>query len=121
MEKSIILDADGKFTIIVHAAPKAVGKFQWYLIGEPNSDKEYILDGQIYESIVVPSNKIKGKWKNKWLCCKCEVDGEKYLEGCVFLRNNFVDMINFNQFDTIQFFNKDGNIRNDVSYQKSIV
>lgn len=37
MEKYIILGTDGKFVIIVHACPNAKGKFQWYLVDEPNS------------------------------------------------------------------------------------
>lgn len=61
MEKYIILGTDGKFVIIVHACPNAKGKFQWYLVDEPNSDKEYILNGQVYESIIISSDNICSK------------------------------------------------------------
>lgn len=118
MEKYIISGADGKFVVIVHAYPNTIGKFQWYLVDEPNSKKEYILDGQIYESITISSDNISNKYQNKWLCCKCEVEDDNYIEGCVYLSNDFLKIISVNQFDVINFFGKDGNIRDDISYCK---
>lgn len=118
MEKHIILGADGTFLVIAHACPNAIGKFQWYLVDEPNSEKEYFLNGQIYESITISSTYISKKCQNKWLCCKCEIGDDKYIEGCVYLSDDFCKMINTNQFDVINFFGKDGNIRNDIEYYK---
>ena len=118
MKKFICLEMNGSFTIIVHACPNSVGKFQWYLVDEPNSENEYILDGQIYESITILSDDIYNKYLNKWLCCKCEVEGDSYIELCVYLINNFSEMIKTNQFDIINFYDKDGNICNDISYHK---
>jgi len=119
MEKYIILGIDGMFIIVVHACPNAIGKFQWYLVDEPNDEKEYILNGQVYESITISSNNIGNEYpKNKWLCCRCEVEDENYNEGCIYLTNDFLEMITINQFDTINFIGKDGNIRNDVGYCK---
>lgn len=116
MVKHIILGTDGTFVIIVHACPGSIGKFQWYLAGELNTGEKYILDGQIYESVTISSDTINNKYQNKWLYCKYE--GE-YIEDYVYLTNNFSEMISANQFDTIGFFGKDGNIRNDVSYFKA--
>ena len=119
MEKYIILGTDGTFLIIVHACPNAIGKFQWYLVDDPNGEKEYILNGQIYESIIISSANINNTYQNKWLCCKCEIGDDNYIEGCVYLSNDFCKMISTNQFDVINFFGKDGNIRDDISYYKS--
>ncbi len=121
MEKYIISGTDGMFVIIVHACPNAIGKFQWYLVDEPDSENEYILDGQIYESITLLSSNIS-EYNNKWLCCKCEED-DKRIDGCVYLSTDFITMISANQFDTIQFFGKDrngknGNVRKDIGYRK---
>lgn len=118
MEKTILLSCDGNFVIIIHACPNAVGKFQWYLVDDPNSEKESNIDDQIYESITISSNSICNEYRDKWLCCQCEVSDDKYAEGCVYLTNNFIEMIKTNQFDEIAFFDKDGNIRNDVSYHR---
>jgi len=118
MEKYIILGTDGTFVVIVHACPNAIGKFQWYLIDDPNSEKEFLLDGQIYESITISSDNISNEYQNKWLCCKCEVEDDNYIEGCFYLSNDFLEIISVNQFDVINFFGKDGNIRNDISYYK---
>lgn len=120
MEKCIILATDGTFVIIVHACPNAIGKFQWYLVDEPNSEKKYILDGQTYESIVISSADICNNYLNKWLCCKCEIENDTYTEGCVYLANDFLELIKVNQFDVIRFFGKDGDIRNDISYLRSV-
>ena len=118
MEKYIILGADGKFVIIIHACPNSKGRFQWYLVENPNSEKEYILDNQIYESITISSDNISNMYQDKWLCCKCEVENDSYIEGSVYLSSNFPEIISINQFDVINFFGKDGNIRNDISYYK---
>lgn len=120
MEKYIVLGTDGTFVIIVHACPNAIGKFQWYLVDEPNSEKKYILDGQVYESFIISSDDICIKYLNKWLCCKCEIENDNYIEGFVYLTNDFLEMIKANQFDIINFFGNDGNIRNDISYGKPI-
>lgn len=120
MEKCIILATDGTFVIIVHACPNAIGKFQWYLVDEPNSEKKYILDGQTYESIVISSADICNNYLNKWLCCKCEIENDTYTEGCVYLANDFLELIKVNQFDVINFFGKDGDIRNDISYLRPV-
>lgn len=118
MEKYIIVETDGTFVVIAHACPHSTGKFQWYLIDELNSEKEQILYGQVYESIVISNSDINNKYQNKWLCCKCEIGNEHYVDGCVYLSNDFIEMINTNQFDAINFFGNDGNIRRDVSYCK---
>lgn len=120
MKKHIILGTDGTFIVIIHACPNAIGKFQWYLVDEPNDENEYILDGQIYESITISSTDISNKYQNKWLCCKCKIEDDNYIEGCVYLSNDFCKMINTNQFDVINFFGKDGNIRKEISYYKAI-
>ena len=67
MKKYIILDVDGTFVVVVHACPNAIGRFQWYLVDDPNDDKEYILDGEIYENIAISSNHIRLNYLNKWL------------------------------------------------------
>lgn len=118
MEKYIILGVDGNFIVIVHACPNAVGKFQWYLVDEPNEDVKFALDGHIYESVTISNDTISEKYQNKWLCCKCEIGDDKYTEGFVYLSNNFIEMISVNQFDRIEFFGENGNIRNDISYSK---
>lgn len=118
MKKFILLSCDGHFVIIIHACPNAVGRFQWYLVDDPNSEKESNIDGQIYESITISSDTICNEYQDKWLCCKCEVLDDKYIEGCVYLTNNFIEMIKNNQFDEINFFDKDGNIRKDVNYHR---
>lgn len=120
MEKCIILATDGTFVIIVHACPNAIGKFQWYLVDEPNSEKKYILAGQTCESIVISSVDICNNYLNKWLCCKCEIEDDTYTEGCVYLANDFLELIKVNQFDVIRFFGKDGDICNDISYLRSV-
>lgn len=121
MDKYIIVDSAENFVIIVHACPNVIGKFQWYLVDEPNSARKYIMDGQVYESITISCDDICAKYLNKWLCCKCEIeDNNYYIEGCVYLTSDFLEMIKLNQFDTINFFGKDGNIRNDISYSKPI-
>lgn len=101
MEKHIILGTHGAFSITIHACPNAIGKFQWYLVDDPNDEKEYILDGQIHESITITSTDINNKYQNKWLCCKCKVGDDNYIEGCVYLSNDFYEMITVNQFDTM--------------------
>lgn len=116
MRKHIILGTNDDFVIIIHACPDAVGKFQWYLLDEPNSEEKHILDGQIYESITILSNDIHDKYLNKWLCCRCEIEDEKYNEGCVYLTDGFLKMIELNKFDTVEFFGNDGDIRKDVGY-----
>lgn len=116
MEKYIILGTDGTFVIIVHACPNAIGRFQWYLADEPYGEKKNILNGQVYESITISSDDICAEYLHKWLCCKCEIENDNYIEGCVYLTNDFLEMIKANQFDIINFFGTDGNIRNDISY-----
>ena len=118
MEKYIILGTDGSFIVIVNACPNADGKFQWYLVDNPNSERKYILDNQTYKSITISSDNISNEYQNKWLCCKCEIQDDNYIEGCVYLSSDFLEMISVNQFDVINFFGTDGNIRNDISYGK---
>lgn len=120
MESYILLKTNGEFVVIVHACPHAIGKFQWYLVDEPNSENKYILDGQTHESIVILSNEICNEYLDKWLCCKCEIGDDNYTEGCVYLSNDFLKMIRTNQFDIINFFDEDGEIRNDIGYGKLI-
>ena len=116
MHKTIVLKDNKTFIVVAHACPKAIGEFQWYLVDDPNSDKEYIIDGEEYESIVLSNDVINDTYKNKWLCCKCNVNGEIYSEGCIFLSDDFIEMISKNQFDEIQVCDEDGNIRTGFRY-----
>lgn len=99
------------FIIVVHACPEAKGEFQWYLVDDPNREKEKVLTGQIYESITITSQQIQESYKGKYLCCHCKVDGYSYDEGCLYLTSSFVDMICKNQFNSINFLDENGMIR----------
>lgn len=121
MLKYIILEPDNTFVLVVHACPNEIGKFQWYIVEDPNSEHKQIIDNQIYESITIASKTINNKYQNKWLCCECEVNNEKYIEGCIYLSNNFTEMIKTNQFDEVNFFDKHGNIRKDIGYTGPVI
>ena len=108
----------GEFFIIAHACPGKTGEFQWYLVDDPNETKEEVLEGQIYESITLSNAKIKELYEGKWLCCHCKVDGDVYDEGCLYLTDSFLDMIRENQFDNVDFFDKNGMIRGSQYVKK---
>lgn len=116
MQKFILLRNNGEFFVIVHAAPNQQGKFQWYWMNDPNEDPEVNIAGEVFESITLSSQNIKAHYQKKWLACHCEVEGSRYNEGCVYLTDDFVEMIKANQFDAIDFFGEDGMIRTDVCY-----
>ena len=116
MTNFIIVNNNGEFIVIAHACPGAMGKFQWYLVDDPNSDKKRNIAGQVHESFIISSDKIDKKYKDKWLCCKCEVSGEEYNEGCLLLKDNLVEIIGSNPFDSVKFFGADGNIQDDIEY-----
>lgn len=119
MENYIIYSKTaGEFVIIAHACPGKTGAFQWYLVDDPNETKETILEEQIYESITLPSTQIKELYEGKWLCCHCKVDGDVYDEGCLYLTDSFIDMIRENQFDKVDFFDKNGWIRGSQYVKK---
>lgn len=116
MRKIIIEHTKGDFFITIHAAPNMFGKFQWYWMNEPNEVSGNDIKGQVYESITLSKENIKKNYMNKWLACHCEVDGECYNEGCVYLTGDFIEMIRSNLFDEVSFIGDDGNIRDDVCY-----
>ena len=111
MESHIIYSkTEDHFCLIIHACPGAIGEFRWYLADDPNESKRKMLKGQIYESIEFTSEQIQEGYEGKWLCCRCNVDGNTYDEGCLYLTSNFVDMIQENQFKSVGFFDKNGQI-----------
>ena len=116
MHKTIVLKDNKTFIVVAHACPGARGEFQWYLVDEPNDSKEYIIDGEEYESITLSNDVISGTYKNKWLCCRCNVDGEAYDVGCIFLSDNFAEIISKTQFDEITVCDEKGNFRTDIGY-----
>lgn len=132
MKKFIILQNNGEFIAIFHAAPHKIGEFQWYLRYEPDEStisvenashfiekvKTTTIDNAIFESISFSSEEIRKWLKGKWLGCVCKIEGEKnsYDEGYVYLTDDFIEIIKRNQFDSIEFFGEDGNIRGDVNY-----
>lgn len=118
MDKTICLKTDGTFFIVAHAYPGKDGEFQWFLLDDPNTtESRRNLENETYESIVL-SNDSLDMYKNKWLCCKCEVDGEKFTEGCIFLTDDFAEIISSNQFDEIKICDEEGNFRGGISYCK---
>lgn len=116
MKNNIVLQTNGGFFITIHAAPNLFGEFQWYCMDDPNQDSKANIERQIYESITLSSEDIKKNYMNKWLACHCEVKGEQYDEGCVYLTDDFIEIIKSNQFDAISFTGEDGNIREDICY-----
>lgn len=113
MTKHIILNEDKEFLVIIHACPMETGLFQWYTLVDPNECHKKNIKKEIYESITLSSDSIKQKYYRKWLACHCEVNGTSYEEGCVYLTDDFIDMIRENQFDTIDIFDKDGMVKRE--------
>ena len=118
MKKFIVAHLDGKFIIILHAAPSKTGTFQWYWMNDQNDDHRINIEDEVYESIILSSDDIKEYYQGKWLACHCNIDDENssYNEGSVFLTANFGEMIRKNRFDSIAFFGNDGNICSNFEY-----
>lgn len=106
------------FCLIVDACPGAIGEFQWYLTDDPNESNRKMLKGQTYESITLISEQIQEGYEGKWLCCRCNVDGHTYDEGCLYLTSNFVDMIQENRFKSVGFFDENGQISGNKYVEK---
>jgi hypothetical protein len=120
MYKILLLNENNEFHLIIHAFPDSEkGVFQWYLTDNPNSEHAEMIVDEIYESIALSSEKIKNNYNKKWIYCHCKTEDSSYNEGCVLLSDNFIDMIRNNDFDDISFYDKQGNIRTDISYCSS--
>lgn len=119
MESHIIYSkSEDSYCLIVHAYPGAIGEFQWYLTDDPNGSKRKMLKRQTYESITFTSEQIQEGYEGKWLCCRCNVNGYTYDEGCLYLISNFIDMIQENQFQSISFFDENGWVRGSKYIEK---
>lgn len=110
MKKFIIMLENNKFIVIIHACPNSVGSFQWYILDDPNSEIKTSIDGKIYECISITNEYIRDNYNGKWLACHCNIDGESFNEGCIYLTDNFIEIIKENQFDVIEFTDQNGNI-----------
>lgn len=100
------------FYCVLHAFDanqKAVNySFQWYLMDELQSDAVEEISNQIFESITF-NREFATENEGKWIYCHCEVDDKVYDTDPVCLSGDFIEMINRNLFDVVDFFNKDGN------------
>jgi len=133
MQKHILYSNRNKdFIIILHACPSnthacpdnilacpnnADGSFQWYITDCPNRENAREIEGQSYESFTLSTETIAECYKDKWLYCKRTLPDCDDNEGYVYLSEDLIEMISKNQFDTIEFFDETGNIREDVGYK----
>ena len=113
MQKKFITIArenrNADFYLVCHSACEELGKFQWFLKDEPNSEHEVNLENQVYESFSTDSNWIKENAENKWLGCRCLLKDDEYTEMICHLQSDILTMLRNNIFDMISTFNSQGN------------
>lgn len=102
-------DMDSDFFLVCHAACNKLGKFQWFLKDDPNSEHETYLEYQICESFSTDSNWIKENAENKWLGCHCLLKDDKYTEMICHLSSDILTMLRNNTFNMISTFDSQGN------------
>ena len=110
-KKFITIERENKnadFYLTCHAACNKLGKFQWFLKDDPNSEHEVNLENQIYESFSTDSNWIKENAENKWLGCHCLLKDDKYTEMICHLSSDILTMLRNNTFNMISTFNSQG-------------
>lgn len=72
------------FILICHAACNEIGNFQWFLMDNPNDEKEEYLRNEVYESITLNS---------KWIGCHCNLPNNKYTEMLCQLSGNILNFV----------------------------
>lgn len=114
MQKKFIIIAkennNADFYLICHAACNELGKFQWFLKDDQNSEHEVNIGNQMHESFPIDSNWIKENAENKWLGCHCLLKDAEYTEMICYLSSDILTMLRNNIFDGISTFNYQGNI-----------
>lgn len=98
------------FYLTCHAACGELGKFQWFLKNDPNSENEVYLKNENFESFSTDSNWIKDNAENKWLGCHCLLKDDKYTEMICYLSSDILSILLNNSFASISTFNSQGNL-----------
>ena len=102
-------DHSADFFLTCHAACDELGKFQWFLKDNPNSEHEVYLENQVYESFSTDSNWIKENAENKWLGCHCLLKDDEYTEMICYLSSDILTILRNNTFAMISTFDSQGN------------
>ena len=111
-------NSDSDFYLVCHTACNELGKFQWFLKDDPNSENEVYLENQVYESFVITSNWIKENAENKWLGCHCQIRDDEYTEMICYLSSDILTILRNNTFDMISTFNSQGNLGDNYILEK---